>query len=146
MSKTRIIIHIVFATKHRHQTIPLLRKRELYAYINGILKNEKCQALRINGMSDHIHLLIDLNPTVSVANLVKKIKLSSSLWLKDSPYFNMFEGWNEGYYAASVGPSEEDACIQYIINQEEHHAGKGIIEEMKFMAMEHRLDWDERDW
>ena len=97
MSKTQILLHIVFTTKYRLQTIPLLHKRELYRYIYGIIRNYHCHTLRINGMTEHVHILLDLNPTVALADLVKKIKQSSSVWMKINPYFNLFEGWNTGY-------------------------------------------------
>ena len=146
MSKTRIIVHSVFATKHRYQTIPLLRKRELYGYIHGIIKENKCKTLRINGMSDHVHVLIDLHPSVALADLMKKIKQSSASWMKSNLYFNLFEAWNEGYYASSVSPSEVDRCIEYIKNQETHHSGKELLEEIKEWALEYHIDLDERDW
>ena len=146
MSKTRILIHLVFSTKNRYQTIPLLRKRDLYAYINGILNSEKCKTLRINGMSDHIHILFDLHPSIALANLVKKIKQSSSVWMGASPYFCLFEGWSHGYYAASIGPDEEAVCKEYIKNQEIHHGGKELVEEMKELSLTYHLDWDDRDW
>ena len=146
MSKTKILVHIVFSTKHRHQTIPLLHKRDLYKYLHGIISNEKCHTLRINGMTDHVHILIDLHPSVALAHLVKKLKQASSVWMKNSLYFTLFEAWNEGYYAVSVTPQDADACINYIKNQENHHGGKGFLEEIKELAMMYHLDWDERDW
>ena len=146
MSKTRILIHIVFTTKNRLQTIPLLHRRDLYRFIYGVLENNKCKTLRINGMSDHVHILLDLHPTVSLASLVKEIKQSSALWMKSSLYFGLFEGWNIGYYASSISPADVDASIEYIKNQETHHGGKGLMEELKELALKYNLDWDERDW
>lgn len=146
MSKTQIIIHIVFTTKNRFQTIPMLHRRDLYRYIHGIIKEHQCKTLRINGMTDHVHILLDLHPTESLSNLVKKIKQSSSIWMKSNHHFNLFEGWNAGYYASSISPSDKDSCIEYIKNQETHHGGTGLIEELKELAMEYHLEWDERDW
>ena len=97
-------------------------------------------------MTDHVHLLIDLNPTVALSDLMKQIKQTSAMWMKSSPYFSLFEAWNEGYYASSVSPSDVDACVEYIKNQEDHHGGKGLIEELKELALEYHIDWDDRDW
>ena len=146
MSKTRNLLHIVFTTKHRRKTIPIESRRRLYAYLYALLKNKHCTVLRINGLGDHIHLLIDLNPTIALADIVKEMKRSSSLWMKNEEEFKSFDGWNEGYYAASIGPSEETACINYIINQEKHHGLTDFLEEMRYWAMECKLNWDERDW
>lgn len=74
MSKTKCLIHLVFATKSRKTTILMPRKAELYNYIFGILKNNNCFVHRINGMSDHVHILFDLNPSIALADIVKAIK------------------------------------------------------------------------
>ena len=146
MSKTRIIIHIVFCTKNRKPTIPLTRKRELYKYIYGILRNKRCDLLRMNGLSDHIHLLINLHPSIALSDLIKEIKISTTLWMRNNDFFKGFEKWGEGYYGASVGPEGEQTCINYILQQEEHHLGKDFLSEVKEMSLQHHLLWDERDW
>ncbi|MGN0219609.1 MAG: IS200/IS605 family transposase, partial [Muribaculaceae bacterium] len=105
MSKTKSLHHIVFATKHRKPTIAEEHKRELYAYIFGILKNKKCFLLRMNGIADHIHMLIDIHPTVAIADLVKDLKQNSNRWMKENPKFSRFESWGEGYYAVSINAS-----------------------------------------
>ena len=146
MSKTQILIHVVFTTKGRLQTIPLLHKRELYRYIHGIIENNRCKTLRINGLTEHVHILLDLNPAVALSDLIKKIKQASALWMKNNIHFGLFEGWNTGYYASSISPEDRNSCIEYIKGQVEHHAGKGVMEELKELALKYHLDWDERDW
>ena len=146
MSKTRILIHIVFSTRHREPSIPAENKRRLYAYLHGIVTKHRCTTLRINGMSDHVHLLIDLHPAVALSSLVKELKQSSSLWMKDQPDFAGFSGWNDGYYAASIGAGDEEECIGYIINQEHHHQSAATVDEARWLAMEYKLEWDSRDW
>ena len=146
MSKTKSLHHIVFATKRREMTIPEEYKRELYAYIMGIIKNKRCFLIRINGISNHIHILVDIHPTVALADLVKDIKQWSSHWMKDNPKFPLFDYWGEGYYAVSVGINELDKCKQYIINQENHHYGHNLLAEMKLMAENNGLSWYADDW
>lgn len=146
MSKTRSIHHIVFATKRREMTIPEEHKRELYAYIFGILQNRKCFLLRMNGIGNHIHLLVDVHPTVALADLVKEIKQWSSRWLHDNPLFPYFDCWGEGYYAVSVGVDGIDACKRYIMNQESHHLGHDLLTEMEHMADCNGLSWYPDDW
>ena len=146
MSKTRILIHIVFTTKNRAATIPMSCRRRLYAYMHGIIENRDSTTLRINGMSDHVHILVKLHPSIAVADLVKELKQSTSKWLKEMEEFRGFRGWNAGYYAASIGSDGEEACINYIKNQEIHHSAKDFMREAQDLAMEYMLDWDERDW
>lgn len=147
MSKTRCLIHIVFATKRREMTITENHKRDLYAYIYGIMKNNDCFVHRINGMPDHVHILADLHPTVALADLVKDVKQFSHKWIKNNAdKFPMFSRWGEGYYAASLGINDLDGCKRYIINQESHHGGCNLLEEMKQMALVSGLTWHEDDW
>ena len=146
MSKTRSLHHIVFATKYRKRTIPEEHKRELYAYIYGILKRKNCFLHRLNGIPDHIHLLIDLHPTIALSNLVKDIKIWSNKWMSGNPNFPDFENWGEGYYAVSVGVDGLEACKKYIIDQDVHHRGESFMAEMEFMAAKHGLKWHKEDW
>ena len=146
MSKTRLLHHIVFATKHRKPTINNEHKRELYAYIFGIITNHKCFLIRMNGIEDHLHILIDLHPTIALSSIVKDIKQSSSLWLKSNSDFPDFNGWNEGYYAVTLSPDNIESCKTYIINQERHHASLNLIEEVQTFAHLNGLDWYPDDW
>ncbi len=141
MSKVRNLIHIVFATKHRQPTITEAHKRELYHYLFGILQQNKCFLHKMNGVSNHIHMLIDLNPTVALANLVRDMKRASSIWLKGNPAFPEFRDWAEGYFAASVSITELDACKNYIANQPRHHYLTDIQEELDRIMAAARLEF-----
>ena len=134
MSHTRCLYHIVFATSHRQPTIPKAHKRDLYAYINGIAEKLKCKVIRINGVTDHIHLLVDLNPTVALSDFVMKIKTATSLWIKHNPLFPFFSGWAAGYFAETLSSEGIDGCKRYIINQEEHHSIYNFSTEVDKMA------------
>lgn len=146
MSKTNILCHIVFATKARERTIFPEKKRELYAYIYGIIKNKKCEVIRINGTADHIHLLIDLHPSIALSDLVKAIKQNTTNWIKQTWILPQFDGWAKGYYAGSIGVEGKDACRQYIINQEEHHRSKTFLQEMEWALMRRGLEVYKEEW
>lgn len=62
-------------------------------------------------------MLIDLSATVALSDVVGRVKSVSSILLKKSEKFPLFDGWGEGYYAASVSLSERDNVIEYIKNQ-----------------------------
>ena len=115
---------MVFGTKSREYTLEKEKRRELYKYIYGILNNQNCHLIRINGIEDHIHLLFETPPTTAVADIVKKIKQSSAHWLKETRLLPHFDGWGRGYFAVTVSPGDVEPCKNYIINQEEHHKGK----------------------
>ena len=146
MSKTCILCHVVFSTKYRQKTIESSKKRELYRYMYGIIEKRRCKVIRINGMEDHVHLLIDLHPSIALADLVKAIKQGSTMWLKENWIFPYFNGWTSGYFASSVGIEGMETCRLYIINQETHHTQIDFLEEIEHAVKNHGLEWREDDW
>lgn len=139
MSYTCLTCHIVFATKGRQPTISKLYKKALYAYINGIVNNLNGKLIRINGITDHVHMLVNLPATIALSDFVMKIKTASSIWLKQNPNFPMFTGWSNGYFAESLSYNDIPACRQYIINQDSHHAIYGFDTEVEKMAESNRI-------
>ncbi len=101
---TQILYQIVFSTKNAGDTMVLSESENLYRYIWGILKNKKCTLYRLNGTENHIHIATHVHPSVSVSSLVKDIKVSSSIWLKEQRIFPNFIGWQEGYGAFLIIP------------------------------------------
>lgn len=81
---TQIHVHFVFAVKYRLGMIQSEWKEELYKYITGISQNNNHKLLAINGMSDHIHILIGIKPSQSISDLMKDIKQSSSKWINEN--------------------------------------------------------------
>ena len=95
----QILYHLVFRTKDSRKTLVQDHSRELYAYLMGTIRNKNCFLYRINGVEDHIHILCDLHPSVALADFMRDIKTSSSIWLKQSGKFTEFTGWANGYAA-----------------------------------------------
>ena len=118
--------------------------KELFAYYSGILKNKDCFLYRINGMEDHIHILCDLHPQLALADFIRDIKTSSSLWLKQSGKFPEFRGWADGYGAFTCAWKDKDIIINYIKNQQEHHKIESFEEELRRLLLEHGITFDER--
>ncbi len=139
MSKTSLLTHIVFCTKHRADTIAVAHRDELYRYIWGIIKNKGCYLYRISGTTNHLHMLIDIHPSVAVSDLVKTIKSESSQWLKNNPNFPLFQGWGKEYFAGSVSYEGKDAVIDYIKSQMEHHGVTDFTSEMEAICVVHGL-------
>ncbi|HEU4861862.1 MAG TPA: IS200/IS605 family transposase, partial [Chitinophagaceae bacterium] len=81
---TQLYIQFVFAVKYRESLIRKEWKDELYKYITGIIQNNKSKMLAINGMPDHIHILISYKPTIAIPDLIKDIKLASGSWINDN--------------------------------------------------------------
>ena len=81
---TQIHLHIIFAVKYRDGAIQISWKDELYKYITGIIQERKHKLIIINGMPDHVHILIGMHPTQSIAELLQDIKGNSSTWINSS--------------------------------------------------------------
>lgn len=133
MSHTRLLYHIVFATRERRPAITPRHKRELFAYILGIVNNKKCYLHRINGITEHIHMLVEIHPAIAVSDFVKTVKQATSIWLQHHEGFPMFDSWAEGYYSVTVSPNDVGSVRQYIINQETHHAVYNLDKEIEML-------------
>ena len=144
MSYTQVLYHIILRTKQSIPAIPQAHAQQLYSYIWGIIKNKNGTLYRINGMEDHIHLVSDLHPSVALADYVKDIKVASSLWMKETELFPLFNGWGEGYCALTYSFKEKDSIIEYVKNQQEHHKKETVQEELIRFFSEMGVKVDER--
>lgn len=136
--------HIIFETKFRNPTIPNEYSPLLYKYIWGFIENKKCKLYRINGYEDHVHLLVDIHPTIAISNFVKNLKVSTSLWLKGKTEFNKFDGWSEGYASFTISHSIKDAVVEYIKDQKDHHKVLTFKEEYEALLKEFGIEFDEK--
>ncbi|MEC5156465.1 REP element-mobilizing transposase RayT [Chryseobacterium sp. MP_3.2] len=83
---TQIHVQFVFAVKFRDGLIQSNWKDELFKYITGIIQNNNHKLLAINGMADHIHILVGLRPTQSISSLVNNIKSNSSKFINEKKF------------------------------------------------------------
>jgi len=119
-------VHIVFSTKDRRDTIPAELQEKLWAYLFGTCKNLKITLLAVGGITNHVHLLISLPPTIRLCDAIKELKANSSRWVGEHDI--QFE-WQKGYGAFSVSPSNLDVVQTYIRNQPEHHKKRTFDDE-----------------
>lgn len=144
MSFRQVFYQIVFGTKNREAAIPDEHCEELYKYIWGVIRNNNCKLYRINGVEDHIHIFSDLLPSKSLAEYVKTIKVSSSIWMKEGGKFPLFNGWQEDYGAFTYSIKEKDVIIEYVKNQKIHHKTESFYDEYKRLLIENEIKFDEK--
>jgi putative transposase len=124
-SNSIIYIHITWATKHR---IDFLREENiLNAVINHIRHKAYGKGIKIDaigGAVDHLHVLILLPSTMTLARTIKLIKGGSSHWIRRNIKGLESFSWQKGYYARVVPIKGTNAVRQYINNQLEHHSDK----------------------
>lgn len=132
MSSTfhKLQFHLVFETLGRRPLLPLAVRQELFRYMGGIMRGLGGRLLGAGGVDDHVHLVPAIPPSVSVADVVCKLKAKSSAWLKRTyPHLRGF-AWKPGYAAFSISPSKLEDVKQYARTQEQHHAASTFREEM----------------
>ncbi|MCU0413087.1 MAG: transposase [Ignavibacteriaceae bacterium] len=141
---TQIYIQIVIVVKGRHCLIPDLKKETFYKYITGIIQNKKHKLISINGISNHIHVLIGLNPSESLSDLVKEVKRCSTNFINEQKWLRVKFNWQEGFGAFSYSRSQLDRVIDYFRNQELHHKRKSFREEYIEMLKKFDVAYDEK--
>ncbi len=137
-------VHIIFGTKHRRPLIQPSIEAELHSYLGGICNRLDCQAIKIGGYTDHIHILCMLSKKIALMKLVEELKSNSSKWIKSkgTAYGNFY--WQDGYGAFSVNPSQIKTVITYIANQHEHHSRKTFQQEYRAYLNKNNATYDER--
>ena len=138
---TQLYVHVVFAVKGRANLISKKWKEELYKYITGIITNKNQKLMIINGMPDHIHLLIGFKPDCSLSDLVRDIKANSSKFINEKKWIPGKFEWQTGFGAFTVGQSQIDKVVNYILTQEEHHKKKTFREEYVEFLNAYQIDF-----
>ncbi|GAB3222445.1 IS200/IS605 family transposase [Spirosoma arcticum] len=128
---TQIHLQLVFAVKHRTAVIAPIWKYDLYGYMTGVIHNHGHKLLVINGMPDHVHILIGMRPTQSLSDLMQQLKQDSSKWINDNRLTRSRFAWQEGYGAFSYSKSQLPVVIKYIENQENHHRTRTFLDEYR---------------
>lgn len=143
-SLAKILIHIIFTTKGRTPNLSSALRPSLHAYLATVARNNTCECFCVGGTEDHVHLAIGLSRTLTVADLVKELKTSSSQWLKtQAPTLSTF-AWQEGYGAFSVSPSHLEALRGYIEKQEEHHRQRSFQDEYRKLLEAYGIAFNEQ--
>ncbi len=116
---SQIYIQVVFAVADRESLISQEWEEELYKYITGVIRNKKQKLLAINGMPDHVHILIGMKPSCCLSDLVREIKKASNDFVSRKKLSKFKFQWQEGYGAFSYSHSHLDNVIGYIQRQKD---------------------------
>ena len=145
MAYTKLIYHIVLRTYQGTAPIAEAYERDLYMYIYGFCKNHQCVLYRINGMPDHIHLLVGLHPTIAVASFVHDLKIATNNFMTlNRDRFPDFVKWEQGYCALTYSEADKPRIINYITNQKEHHRKITARDELVSLLRDSGVEFDDR--
>ena len=136
---TSNLLHCIFSTKDRADTIP--DPAALGRYLGGVAREKKIPLILAGGTTNHVHLLLALPASMTLAKAMQDLKGNSSRWLgQQTSDFS----WQEGYAAFSVSPPNKRAVMAYISGQERHHAKRSFESELISMLKKAEIDYDER--
>lgn len=143
-SCSRLGFHIVFGTKYR---APLIRepiRERLYEYMGGIIRGLDGSLIEIGGIEDHVHLLVGLQPTHALADVIREIKANSSKWVNEHNLVSGKFEWQRGYSAFTVSYSLQGALRHYNQGQQEHHRVRTFEEEYEELLKKHDIAFERR--
>ncbi len=141
---TQLYIQLVFAVKYRDRLLNDDIREKVFSYMSGIVTNSKHKSIIINGVSDHVHIFLGLNPNLSISDTVRDLKRSSSIFINENKWFKSKFQWQEGYGAFSYSKSQVDNVYNYIQKQEEHHKKTTFREEYIDFLKKFEIEYDKK--
>jgi putative transposase len=126
---SQIYIHVVFAVRMRERLLHKEWRKDLFSYMGGIISRKNHHHIIINGVEDHVHLLIGMSTETNLSDLVRDIKNNSSNFINDNKWVKGKFAWQKGYGAFSISHKDRMKVHDYIMNQENHHAMKSFRDE-----------------
>jgi putative transposase len=141
---TQIYIQLVFSPKHRDRLLLEQLRPRIFEYLSRIATNIGHKSIIINGVSDHVHLFLGINPNISVSETVKELKRSSSIFINEQRFFPGKFEWQEGYGGFSYGRSQMENVYEYIKNQEKHHQKRTFREEYLEFLKKYEIEFEEQ--
>ncbi|MCK4531177.1 MAG: IS200/IS605 family transposase [Candidatus Marinimicrobia bacterium] len=123
----QLLYHLVFEPYKREKVFLEKNQNRLFAYIRHIIENKNCKLYAINGIEDHIHLLVYIRPDITISDFIKDIKVATSMFIKQEKLFPYFKKWATGYSIFTRPYESLDTIIKYIEDQ------KDIINIKRFM-------------
>ena len=140
---SQMYVQVVIVVKFREALIQKTWKEELYKYITGIVTNKGQKMLRINGVENHIHMLLNVQPNIALSDLMRDVKANSTKWINDQGFCKHVFRWQEGFGAFTYSISQIDKVIKYIDNQEQHHKTKTFKSEYLSLLNNFEVDYKE---
>ncbi len=140
---SQLYIQIVFAVKGRQNFVKESFRVELQKYMSGIINGKKQKLYAIYCMPDHTHILVSMEPDITISNLVRDIKSNSSSFIKERYFAKNFQ-WQEGFGAFSYSKSQSRSVVNYILNQPQHHKKKTFKQEYLEFLEKFEIEYEDK--
>lgn len=145
-SYTQVLYQVVFTVKDRLK-YPCMNKSDrllVFMYIKKVIENRDCHVYQINGVEDHLHILLSLHPSVALSDLIKDVKISSHKFIKEKGLFPGFTSWAVGYSAFTYRIQELHKLVNYVKNQEAHHSKETFSKEHTKLLDDFKIPYEEK--
>jgi putative transposase len=137
-------LHMVFAVKYRNAVLHKSWRNQVFAVMGNLINESNCKTIIVNGVEDHVHCFVGQRPSVSVSDLMQKVKAKSSKYINEHHLTTDRFEWQEGFGVFSYHKTQIDNVYKYIEQQEEHHQTKSFREEYIQLLKEFEVDYDEQ--
>jgi REP element-mobilizing transposase RayT len=141
---SQIYIQVVFAVEGRQNLVAPPHKEELHKFITGIVRKREQKLLAVHCMPDHTHVLLGLKPSMALSNVVRDVKNGSTNFINRKGWVVGRFCWQEGFGAFSYGHSQLTGIINYIRDEERHHARSSFAAEYARFLEKYEIEHDER--
>jgi putative transposase len=128
-NKLALYLHLVWATWDRLPLIDPDLERPLHRMIASLAQDHGCRVLALNGMPDHVHLVVTLPATLTVADLAKHVKGASSRFANETVPADRLFRWQGSYGAFTVSLAAVERVVHYVQCQKEHHRASELFPE-----------------
>ena len=146
---TQIYIQAIFAVNGRSNLLQKPWSDEVFKYMAGIIKNKGQKPIIVNGVANHVHMFVGLQPAMAISDLVRDVKNNTTNFINDRKLIGGKFSWQDGYGAFSYAHSQIETVYNYILRQEEHHKQKTFKEEYSDFLKKFNVEFNEKylfDW
>ena len=141
---TQLYAQLVFSPKGRANLITQNIKDNVHKYITGVIKGCNQKPIIINGMPDHIHILIGFSPNISLSDLVRDIKANTTNYINSNKFVPGKFAWERGFGAFSYSTSQMPRVIKYVNEQKEHHRKRTFHEEYLELLNKFEIEFENK--
>ena len=120
-SPSLLLVHAVWATSRRQPSLPPSLDERVLNIIGRQARELRCQLLAAGCASDHVHVVARLASSVSLGELIRRMKGASAYELNREIQLPRRFAWQVGYWAESLSPVDHGLVVQYVQRQREHH-------------------------
>jgi putative transposase len=142
-SFTQLYVHIIFAVSGKKSLLKIANEAEVFQYITHLTDHLGHELLIVNGTTDHIHLLVKLNPARAISDLVRDIKKQSSYFINHKLTTNKKFNWEKGFRAFTHTRSQVSSLYKFIEKQKEYHRDVKFREEYLSLSNQNEDDNDD---